>query len=280
MTRIPHPARFRQLLAAEWIKLWSLRSTRWVLGACVLVVVGINANSAKSNADRLAHQPELPPERPGFPDLPQFLFDPLHTAFVEPAWLILVIVATSVGAMAVFGEYASGLIRTTFAGVPDRTAVVAAKLTVMTVVMLAFGALVSGASFGLTQMLLRDHGGLSLGDPGALRAVTAAAAMAPVCTLVGMALGALVRNAAGTVVTSVALLLVVPGLFAGERYRWVKEIGNAMPLSAWQRLVMNPERMRDLGRYPLTLTGAWTVFGAWAVCAAAVAVVAVRRRDV
>jgi hypothetical protein len=28
--------RFRDLLAAEWIKLWSLRSTRWVLGVGVL----------------------------------------------------------------------------------------------------------------------------------------------------------------------------------------------------------------------------------------------------
>lgn len=56
-------ARFRDLVAAEWIKLWSLRSTYWVLGLGALVVIGINVNSAQSNADRLAHLPP-PPGRP------------------------------------------------------------------------------------------------------------------------------------------------------------------------------------------------------------------------
>ncbi len=48
----------------------------------------------------------------------------------------------------------------------------------------------------VTQLLLRDYGGLSLGDPGALRAVAAAATalLAPLCALVGMALGAVVAR--------------------------------------------------------------------------------------
>jgi ABC-2 type transport system permease protein len=274
------PARFRHLLAAEWIKLWSLRSTYWVLGVGALTVIGINVNSAASNVDRLAHQVQRPPEPPGFPDRPEFLFDPLTTAFVDPAWQLFTIIAATVGAIAVFGEYSTGLIRTTFAAVPDRQAVIAAKMTVVSVIMLALGTLVSGTSFGVTQMLLRDHGGLSLGNPGALRAVAAAALLAPLCALVGMAVGAAVRHAAGSVVTVIALLLLVPALFQGERYRWVKEIGNAMPLSAWERLVTNPEGAHDLGKYPLTVTEAWIVYGAWATAAVAIAVLVVRRRDV
>lgn len=274
------PVRFRHLLAAEWLKLWSLRSTCWVLGVGALTVIGINVNSAVSNADRLAHQPLRAPERQGFPDLDATMFDPLTTAFVDPAWQLFMILTAAVGAITVFGEYTTGLIRTTFAAVPDRRAVTVAKLTVVSVVMSALGALVSGASFGVTQMLLRDYGGVSLGDPGALRAVVAAALLAPLCALVGMAVGAVVRHAAGSVVTVIGLLLLVPALFRGERYRWVKEIGNAMPLSAWERLVTNPERAHDLGAYPLTVTEAWIVYGAWAVAAAAVAVLVVRHRDV
>ncbi|MFE1794972.1 ABC transporter permease [Streptomyces sp. NPDC059517] len=274
------PARFRHLLAAEWIKLWSLRSTYWVLGVGALTVIGINVNSALSNADRLAHQALRPPEPLGFPARSKFLFDPLTTAFVDPAWQLFMIIAATVGAIAVFGEYSSGLIRTTFAAVPDRQAVIAAKTTVVSAVVSALGMLVSGTSFGVTQMLLRDEGGLSLGDPGALRAVAAAALLAPLSALVGMAVGAAVRHAAGSVVTVVALLLLVPVLFQGERYRWVKEIGNAMPLSAWERLVTNPEREHDLGRYPLTVAEAWIVYGAWATAAVAVTVLVVRRRDV
>lgn len=280
-TAVRAPARFRHLLAAEWIKLWSLPSTCWVLGLGALTVTGINVNSAASNADRLAHQPLLPPEPPpGAPGRPEILFDPLHTAFTDPAWQLFMIIAATVGALAVFGEYTSGLIRTTFAAVPDRQAVVTAKVTVVSAVMLALGTLVSGASFGITQMLLRDYGGLSPSDPGALRAVAAAALLAPLCALVGMAVGAAVRHAAGSVVAVIALLLLVPALLRGERHRWVKEIGNAMPISAWERLVTNPERTHDLGKYPLTVNEAWTVYGAWAVVAVAVAVLVVRRRDV
>ncbi|MEV7141838.1 ABC transporter permease [Streptomyces tauricus] len=277
--RVP-VARFRHLLAAEWIKLWSLRSTYWVLGVGALTVIGINVNSAVSNADRLAHQTPRSPDRPDFPDRSEFSFDPLITAFVDPAWQLFMIVTATVGAIAVFGEYSSGLIRTTFAAVPDRQAVTAAKMTVVSAVMAALGMLVSGTSFAVTQMLLRDHGGLSLGDPGALRAVAAAALLAPLCALVGTAVGAVVRHAAGSVVTIVALLLLVPVLFQGERFRWVKEIGNAMPLSAWERLVTNPERAHDLGKYPLTVTEAWIVYGAWAGVAVTVAVLVVRGRDV
>ncbi|MEU7332034.1 ABC transporter permease [Streptomyces parvus] len=274
------PARFRHLIAAEWIKLRSLRSTSWVLGAGALAVIGINVNSAASNADRLARQ-QLPTEPPpGLQARPELLFDPLHTAFVDPAWQLLMVIAATVGGITVFGEYTSGLIRTTFTAVPDRQAVIAAKVTVVSAVMLTLGALVSGTSFGVTQVLLREYGGLSLGDPGALRAVIAAALLAPLCALVGMAVGAVVRHAAGSVVAVIALLLLVPALFQGERYRWVREIGNTMPLSAWERLVMNPERARGLGAYPLTVTEAWIVYGAWATAATAIAVLVVRRRDV
>ncbi|MFG2653054.1 ABC transporter permease [Streptomyces sp. NPDC048436] len=267
-------ARFRDLIAAEWIKLWSLRSTYWVLGIGALVVIGINVNSAQSNADRLAHLPPPPDDLE-----PYMRFDPLQTAFVDPAWQIFMVIAGSVGAIAVFGEYTSGLARTTFAAVPDRRAVVLAKVTVVVAVMLVLGTVVSGASFGVTQAILREHGGLSLGDPGALRAVAAGALLAPLCALVGMAVGALVRHATGTVVTTLVTLLLLPALFQGETYRWVKEIGNAMPLTAWQELVVNPSIPFPQDRYPVSVTEAWIVFAVWPLVAVAVTVVTVHRRD-
>ncbi|MEV2254010.1 ABC transporter permease [Streptomyces sp. NPDC050147] len=267
-------ARFRDLIGAEWIKLWSLRSTYWVLGIGALVVIGINVNSAQSNAVRLAH---LPPPPDGLDA--HMRFDPLHTAFVDPAWQIFMVIAGSVGAIAVFGEYTSGLARTTFAAVPDRRAVVLAKVAVVTAVMLALGMVVSGVSFGTTQALLREYGGLSLDDPGALRAVAAGALLAPLCALVGMAAGALVRHATGTVVATLVTLLLLPALFQGETRRWVKEIGNAMPLSAWQKLVMNPSIPFPEDKYPVSVTEAWIVFAVWPLVALAVTVVTVRRRD-
>ncbi|HEX2313934.1 MAG TPA: hypothetical protein VHJ17_09380 [Thermomonospora sp.] len=274
MTVTEPKARFRDLLAAEWTKLWSLRSTYGVLVTGALVVLGICGNSARSNSDLI--------DNSGDPASQAAFLDPFHAAFVPDAFLILVILAGSVGAIAVFGEYTSGLIRTTFAAVPARRAVVAAKVTVVAAVMTVFGALVAGASFGLTQAIYAEHGiGRSIGAPGALRAVAASALLAPVCALVGMALGALVRNAAGSVVGVVGVLALLPNLFRGETYRWVKEIGNAMPQSAWEALVRNPAKPPFVpDKYPVTLTEGWIVLVAWPLAAALLAMWVVHRRDV
>ncbi|MFD4375818.1 ABC transporter permease [Streptomyces sp. NPDC058486] len=263
------PPRFRHPLAAEWTKLWSLRSTPLVLGVGALVVTGINVNAARSNADRLSELPEVA----------GLAYDPLGAAFVDPAWQILMVIAACLGAVAVSGEYTTGLAHTTFTAVPDRRAVVMAKAAVVTAVTLVLGTVVALLSFGLTQALLRDHGGLSLADPGALRAVVGSALLAPVCALTGMAAGALVRHAAGSIVAVIGTLLLLPALFQGETYRWVKETGNLMPLSAWSALVRNPARP-VLEAYPVTVPEAWAVLGGWAVAGFLITVVAVRHRDV
>ncbi|MGV9316127.1 ABC transporter permease [Streptomyces sp. NPDC003691] len=274
---VPERARFRHPLAAEWVKLRSLRSTYAVLAGGALTVTGINVNSAWSNADRLDRHPETPP---GNPVDAAFLFDPLAAAFTDPAWQLFMVIAAAFGAAVVFGEYGSGLIRTTLTAVPARRSVAAAKLTVVTGVALGYGVLVAGASFGVTQAVLRDHHGMSLGDPGALRAVVASALLAPVCALVGMALAAVVRHPAGSVGAVVGVLVLLPGLFNGDTYRWVREIGNAMPVSAWRELVKNPERAIGTAKYPVTHGEAWLTFGGWALVAAVLVVVLMERRDV
>lgn len=43
--------RWRGLLAAEWIKLWSLRSTRWVLGLGVLILIALAVQSSLDTYD-------------------------------------------------------------------------------------------------------------------------------------------------------------------------------------------------------------------------------------
>ena len=97
------PALLRHLLAAEWIKLWSLRSTAWLLGLGALMVVGM---SAVASVRTVQTWPTLDP-------LAQAQFEPL-TDMLTLAVLALPIVAGCVGALSVVGEYATGMIRTTF----------------------------------------------------------------------------------------------------------------------------------------------------------------------
>ncbi|MFJ8017716.1 ABC transporter permease [Streptomyces sp. NPDC096339] len=268
-------ARFTDLLAAEWIKMRSLRSTYWVLVLSAVVAVAVNVNAVHSSLPYIDQPP--PPAH----DMPPFKYDPLFHGLNSIAGHVVALAAAAFGAITIFGEYATGMIRTTLAAVPDRRAVIAAKLVLVTSVTLLLGAVVSVTSFFTTNaMLASRHVGLSIHDPGCLRAVAAYAVVVPVCALIGMAFGAVLRHATASIVGVVGLLFVVPLLFGGDRYRFLREIGNHLPMAAQSRLALNPESHTSLGAYPGTITGSWLALAAWALVSAAVAVTVVRRRDV
>ncbi|MEV8343257.1 ABC transporter permease [Streptomyces niveus] len=266
-------ARFRDLLAAEWLKLWSLRSTVWAYVIGTLVVVGFNVGATY---DRYRYwAANSPADRAGF------IADGIahQYAYTTNAGTIMMLAAGAIGAVAITGEYGTGLIRTTFAAVPARRSVMAAKAGVLTLVMTGYGAVVAALSFWLSQAILaRRDAGVSIGDPGSLRLVVASALLAPVCGLAGMAIGVLLRHGGAAIVTVVVVLLVVPLVFADDRH-WAAVVDHALPSSAWMRLV---DVRYDPGvgiPFPWTVGGAWTVFALWALGAAAVAVFAAPRRD-
>jgi ABC-2 type transport system permease protein len=276
MTTLALPAsRFTDLLAAEWIKLRSLRSTYWAYGCGALAVVGFNANAARADYVNYSHF--------GNPTHGAFVYSSLWDAFTAGSAMILVLVCASVGAITIVGEYTSGLVRTTFTAVPDRRALMAAKVVVLTAVMTVFGAVVAGASYASSQAILDGRGlGVPISHPGAWRVVVASALLAPVCALVGMGLGALIRHSATTMVLTAGILLLLPS-FVTERYHWTACVRNALPFNAWDRLVdvgYGREPFTLVSKYPTTVAGGWVVFAVWAAVGAVVAVVAVDRRDV
>jgi ABC-2 type transport system permease protein len=263
-------ARFLDLVAAEWIKTRSLRSTYWVLAAGALVAIAINLNAVRADLTYLDRSPDL-----------RFSYDPLSHGLGQVSSDLLMLAAASIGAITTFGEYTTGMVSTTFAAVPDRRAVVAAKVTVVGAVTLALGTIVSVTSFFTTNaMLASRHVGLSIHDPGCLRAVAAYALIVPVSALIGLAFGAVLRHAAPSIVGAVVLLFILPLLFGGDRYRLLTEIGHGLPVIAQLRLALNPASPTTLGKYPPTITEAWIVLVSWLVASAAVAVLAVRHRDV
>ncbi|MBW5483919.1 ABC transporter permease [Streptomyces bambusae] len=262
-------ARFRDLVAAEWIKLWSLRSTRWVFAVGGLAVVALNTNAAYRDYRAW----------PAFGEATRDGFDrtgALRDAFTNMAAMNLILVVAAVGAVAVVGEYGTGLIRTTFAAVPARRSLMAAKAAVVAGATAGFGVIVAVVSFLVTQGILAGRGAAaSIGDPGALRVLAASALLAPVAALTGMALGTLIRHSATTVVCAVLVLLMLPvGL--GPDTHMTAVIDHALPYSAWDRLVSIDHAPRS---YPSTVGGAWAVYAVWALAAAAATVTAVHRRD-
>ncbi|WP_405427757.1 ABC transporter permease [Streptomyces erythrochromogenes] len=263
-------ARFSDLVAAEWIKLRSLRSTWIAYGAAALAVIAFNAGTAydtynywpeRSAADRADYV------RAGIP---------LQEAFTANAAMVMMLALGALGAVAIIGEYSTGTIRTTFAAVPARRSVMAAKTVVVTAFATVFGSIVAVASFGLTQTILdgRDAG-ISISYPGALRVVVASALLAPVCAVVGMAIGSVIRHTSATMIASVAVILVLPIVFTDGRH-WSAVAGHATLYQAWLRLVEIGSPRTD---FPWTAGGAWTVYAVWALTAAVLAVTSAQRRD-
>ena len=265
------PARFTDQIAAEWIKMRSLRSTPWTLGLITLFAIGTAAMAAMSDYRNF---PNYSPEARQHP-----MFA-LHDAYPREGYWTLMIVAVSLGAIAVVSDYSSGLIRTTTVAVPARGSVVLAKAVVVTAVWTVVGAVVSAGSFAVSHAILdlRDAA-ISITEPAALRAVVASALLAPVCALIGLGLGVLIRHSATTMVTGLFTLLMLPAFFSPKR-RWSGDILNAMVGTAWERLTAEWVPPPGDGFYRATVPGSWIVYAAWPLAAVVLALLVVRRRDV
>ncbi|MEV5375790.1 hypothetical protein AB0L26_07375 [Streptomyces nondiastaticus] len=183
------------------------------------------------------------------------------------------------GALTVVSEYGSGLIRTTTMAVPARGSVVLAEVAVAAALWTAVGTVASTGSFLVSQALNRHHAGVPLTHPGVFRVLVASALPAPVCALVGLGLGVLLRHAAATMVTSVFVLLMLPTMFP-ESNRWSADVIHALVSAAWKRLVEPWEPDPGSQRYTATVPGSWIVYVLWPLITIGLAVFAVRRRDV
>lgn len=261
--------RWRDLVAAEWIKLWSLRSTRWVLGLGVLILLLLALQSSLGTYD----------EWPDYGPIQRSHYDPMTEALSGAGVALLMIGAGTVGALSIVGEYASGLIRATLTAVPARHRVVLAKTAVLAVLLAVVGMVVSLGTFLLAQAVLSGRGiGLSVDDPGVPAVLAANAALAPLSALVGFGIGALIRHTATSVVATCGLLVVAPGFFKPTVHQWANELFGYFPYYAWHSTLsqLHPRTGEALP----SAAEAWTGFAFWPVAAVLLAVLVVRRRDV
>ncbi|MFC9745127.1 ABC transporter permease [Streptomyces niveus] len=265
------PARFRDLLTSEWIKTRSLRSTPWTLTLTALFVIGSAAVAALAEISNLRTTSPVARADQGFQ---------VFVAFPAAGYLTLMLVAGSVGALTVVSEYSSGLINTTTVAVPARGAVVLAKAVVAAALWTAVGTLISTVCFLISQAILNgQQAGVPLTHPGVLRALVASALLAPVCALIGLGFGTLIRHSATTMVTSAFTLLMLPPIFS-QSARWSAAVNHAMPVTAWKRLVQNWAPDPHSLAYSATVPGSWAVYAIWPLIAVVLATVVVRHCDV
>jgi ABC-2 type transport system permease protein len=117
------------------------------------------------------------------------------------------------GVLVITGEYSTGVIRSTLSAVPKRLPVLWAKAGVLAVVTgMPMLVAVFTAFFTGQAILSGDGTGVALTDPGVLRAVLGSVGFLAGVALLGLAIGAIVRNTAGAIGALVAILLLLRGL--------------------------------------------------------------------
>jgi ABC-2 type transport system permease protein len=209
----------RQAMAAEWTKLWSVRSTMWTLAATGLAVVGLCALST------------------GTVSASDIIEDPTRRSLIGV--FLGQLIFGVLGVLIMSAEYGTGTIRATLSAVPRRNVVLAAKVLVFGAVAVVVSEVLAFSAFGIGQAILSakhavgsaavakhahdlgqqvphqfqsllSSGSASLGQPGVLRAVVGAGLYLAVLGLLALGLATVIRHTAGAISAFVGVVLVLP----------------------------------------------------------------------
>lgn len=211
------PQRFGDVLRAEWIKFRSVRSTNWSLIALVVLGVGLTAMVCAVSADWLASAEA----------------DESPASFVTWGMMFAQITAVVLGGMIVTTEYGTGMIRSTFAAIPNRGRVLLAKATVLTGVLLVAGTVTAFLGYLSGNWFLSNAGvGVPLDSDGVIRALFGNGLYLAALGLMTFAVGVLVRHTAAALSIVLGLIFVVGNmafLLPGTWGEWVAKLlpGNA-----------------------------------------------------
>jgi ABC-type transport system involved in multi-copper enzyme maturation permease subunit len=186
----------RAELRAEFRKLRTTKTSLGLVGAMVgLVVVSVTLHGLGLPARDLATRSNQ------------------LRVFVEAGESLGAVFAGLLGAMSITGEIRHGTIRPTLLGTPQRGRVIAAKAVTTMTTGLLFGLLASGVAAGVGAVILSGRGAtirLDGGDYALL--VAGGAAAAALWAVIGLGIGALVRNQVAAIVFIFVWVQIVENL--------------------------------------------------------------------
>ena len=271
-------AGLRGVLASEFTKLRSVRSTYWTIAALMVVSVGIAAIAGAAAASDLHNNPG---DKAAFDATQASLI-----GFFEFGQLIVAVL----GALTVTSEYSTGMIRTSLTAMPRRGVVYAGKLLVFTAVILVVSLVTSFIAFFVGQALLSGSGvsaslfhsttvplfatgngngssatfsGSVVVSPGTvLTASIGSALFVTVVGLIAFGLGAIIRHTAGSITSAIGLMFVVPIIVQVLPSNWRDDIMRFFPDGAGRVLSVT------VGQHVAHLWSAWPQFGVTLIYAA------------
>jgi hypothetical protein len=230
---------FSGLLASEWTKLRTVRSTMWTLGVTIVLGIGL---SALVTAETRAHWSTMAPGD-------RLTFDPAQTSLIGMAFGQFAI--GILGVLVLSAEYGTGTIRATFAAAPRRPTVLAAKVVVFGGVSLLVSEVVAFISFFLGQALLTAPAvHTTIGSPGVLRAVAGSGLYLCVLGLLALGLAAIIRHTAGAISAFIGILLVLPLIVAALPNFLSDRIEKFLPAHIGQAMVSVRPRVDAFAPWP------------------------------
>jgi ABC-2 type transport system permease protein len=254
---------FGATLRSEWIKFRSVRSTIWTLLAAAVATIGLGALLCAAYVSRYDSLSLGERAR----------FDP--TSFNLRGLFLAQLAIGVLGVLVISSEYTTGMIRTSFAAVPQRRTVVVAKSVVFLVVAFVVGTVACfGAFFAGQAILASKHLDVGLGDPGVLRAIVGGGVYLALIGLLGLSFGTLLRRTAGAIAALFGLVLVLPALASALPSPWGTDVPKYLPSEAGQAM-LGIHQHSDL----LSPGAGFAVLVAYGAAALALALYVVARRD-
>ena len=247
-----------RVIRAEWTKLRTQQSALWAGAASAGLAAGFGILYSLLREARPPHGAAA-----------VAAFDP--TAISLSGIQLAQIAVGVLGAMLITSEYSCGMIRSTFAAVPRRLPVLWGKAAIALGAVFAMSVPAVLVAFFAGQSVLAKVGlDTSFGQPGVARAVLGSAVYLAVAAVLGVGLGALLRNTAAAVTALFGLLFglqLLAGLIPGATGVTLEKF---MPSTAGQAIA-------SVHTDPATSLSPWTGLGLFMPYAVVVLAVGARR---
>jgi ABC-2 type transport system permease protein len=203
VTAVPPARPLRRSVKAEWTKLQTHRSTWRTVALAVATSIGLG--TAVVAAQMSSWSSMTPKQRAEF--------DPTAASII--GLLFAAVLLGALGVRTVTSEYTTGMIRATFAALPGRRSVAAAKAIVVAALAFPICLACNVAGFMIGQRILTaKHGAVGFGHPGVITAIVFGAGVASLIAVIGVGLGGVLRNTAAA--TTALCLILIGGAMFGQ----------------------------------------------------------------
>lgn len=233
-----------RVIAAELIKLTTLPSfvVSFVLAFVVLGGFGVLTAVARIVQQDAAEQTVS--AEPG-----------AVLAGVQGAQLIIVFVA------AVFAttEFANQTVQPSYLAVPKRLPVLLSKAVIVGSISLVVGAAGSATALAGASLLL-DNAGLTFNNSNtyAAQLIVGTALYLLAISLIGLAIGALIRSTVGAILTGLAVLNILPLLLGAAPFAWLRDTVAYLPSTAGLMVLQQQVPEGVIQPWPgLAIAAAW-----------------------